>query len=188
MKGETWQKSVEIKRDRVYTIGDYKSLPEGSLYQLINGELIGSPSPTPYHQKVLRNLFVHLWKHISEKTLGEVFFSPIDVYLEEKEAYQPDIIFISRERLDIVKEDGIYGAPDLVIEILSETTAYYDMKHKKTVYERSGVKEYWIVDPYEKSVEVYENRKGKFEMIEYVKEGIVKSEILGVKVKIEEIF
>ena len=145
-------------RDIKYTIEDYRSLPEGAPYQLIGGELVCSPAPSPYHQKVLRNLFFAMWSYASEKGLGELLFSPIDVYLGEGEAYQPGIVFVSRERMEIIKWDGIWGAPDMVIEILSKSTAYYDMRHKKNVYERSGVREYWIVDPYEKSVEVYERR------------------------------
>ena len=182
---------VEVKskkEGRKYTIEDYRALPEGAPYQLIGGELVSSPAPSTYHQKVLRNLFVVMWSYVSGKGLGELLFSPIDVYLEEGEAYQPDIVFVSKERMGIIKGDGIWGAPDMVIEILSKSTAYYDMKHKKRVYERSGVREYWIVDPYEKSVEVYERRGERFELVEYKKEGKVRSEVLGLEIDLKNIF
>ncbi len=82
--------------------------------------------------------------------------------IEKTETYQPDIIFISKERLQIIKEQKPEGATDLVIEILSPSTAYYDLRHEKEIYAMHGVKEYWIVDPIEKSIEVYENMNSEF--------------------------
>jgi len=90
-----------------------------------------SPSPVPYHQMVLRNIGFELFEFVKERGLGEVLYVPIDVYLAETETYQPDIIFISKERLNIIGEKKIEGPPELVIEILSESTAYYDLRHKK---------------------------------------------------------
>jgi Uma2 family endonuclease len=79
-------------------------------------------------------------------------------------------MFISNERLDIIKEKNIKGAPDLVMEVLSPGTAYYDLRHKKEVYAEHGVREYWIVDPMERSIEVYANRDGGFEQIAFAKQ------------------
>ena len=101
------------------------------------------------------------------------------------------MIFISKQRQEIVKQDGIYGAPDLVIEILSPATAYYDIKKKFKVYERYGVKEYWIVDPEMKGVELFLlNQKGEFEIAsKYYETGMVKSVILnGMEIDLKDIF
>jgi len=170
------------------TIQDYRELPEGSPYQLIEGELVMSPAPKPMHQIVSGNLFKILSKFTEGK--GILLYAPVDVYLDEENAFQPDLIFISNERKDILKEDGVYGAPDLVVEILSPSTAYYDLRKKKEVYERSGVKEYWIVDPEMKTVEVYVKDKGKFKLAEEVKErGKFRSKIIeNLEVDLEDIF
>ena len=178
---------TEVKK---YMYDDYVNLPEGSAYQLINGELIMSPAPNLYHQKILNNILILLNNFNSKINFGDIYPSPVDVYFEEYETYQPDIVFVSKERSQILKETKIEGAPDLVIEILSESSAYYDLKHKKNIYEKYGVKEYWIVDPIDKSVEIYENKKEKFDLIEQKKSnGTIKSKILnGLKISIEEIF
>ena len=93
-----------------------------------------------------------LTEYVEKNDLGEVFYSPIDVYFDEEDVFQPDIVFISKARLDIIGEIKIEGPPDLIIEILSPSTAYYDLGRKYEVYERSGVKEYWVVHPERKSV------------------------------------
>lgn len=175
---------------KTFTYADYEKLPEGAPYQLIGGELIMTPSPVPYHQIVSRNIGHELLKFVRERNLGEILYAPIDVFLSDTETYQPDIIFISRERLNIIGEKKIESAPDLVIEILSPATAYYDLRHKKNVYEKSGVKEYWIVDPIEKSIEVYENREGRFELVSEVRgEGEISSRLLsGFVVSLKEVF
>ncbi|MCL4537323.1 MAG: Uma2 family endonuclease [Nitrospirae bacterium] len=178
------------KTKKQYTYEDYEKLPEGAPYQLIGGELIMTPSPVPYHQIISRRIEFELLKFVEDRKLGEVIDAPIDVYLSETETYQPDIIFISNERINIIGEKKIEAAPDLVIEILSESTAYYDLKHKKRVYEKSGVKEYWIVDPMEKSIEVYENVNGEFKIYSQAMEkGRVNSKLLeGFSVELEKVF
>ena len=103
---------------------------EGAPYQFIGGELIITPTPTPYHQRISRRIEFLLIQYVEGNNLGEVFDNPIDVYFEQTETYQPDVIFISKERLDIIKETRLEGIPDLVIEILSPATAYYDLRKK----------------------------------------------------------
>lgn len=180
-----------IEKEKIKkTYKDYEQLPEGAPYQLIGGELILTPAPVPYHQIILGRIGFDLTKFIKERKSGEVIYAPIDVYLSETETYQPDIIFISNERLNIIGNKKIEAAPDLVIEILSESTAYYDLRLKKRVYEKSGVKEYWIVDPMEKTIEVYENINGEFKLFNQGQgKEIVKSKLLeGFSVELEKIF
>lgn len=180
-----------ITKEKPRNIKDYKLLPEGAPYQLIEGELIMTPAPNPLHQLISGNIFKKISKFVDEKGLGIVLYSPVDVYLDEENAYQPDIVFIPKERSKIIKEDGIHGAPDIVIEILSPSTAYYDIKKKFRVYERSSVKEYWIVDPEMKSIEVFSLKAdGEFELISKAYEtGSVKSKfIVGLEIETKEIF
>ena len=125
----------------------YKSLPEGTNAQLIENNLIMSPAPKDIHQKVLDKIYRRLGNFIEEKELGETRTAPYDVYLDEFNVYQPDIIFIASKNISKINEDGLQGAPDMVIEILSSRTAKEDKGRKKNAYERCGVKEYWIVDP-----------------------------------------
>lgn len=122
--------------------------------------------------------------------MGEIIYAPIDVYFSETDTYQPDIIFISKDRLNIIGEKKIEGPPDLIIEILSPATAYYDLRIKKDTYEQNGVKEYWIVDPIQKTIEIFVNEKGRFEPVSTAKvEGEVNSEIFkGLTISLREIF
>ncbi len=153
------------QQKRKFTIQDYLNLPDdGKLYQLIEGELVMSPSPTPLHQLISSNLEAILREFVKSRRLGQVFHAPLDVVLSKHNVFQPDILFISRDRLSIITEQNIQGAPDLVIEILSPGSFYYDWLDKKAVYERYGVKEYWLVDPLKHWVEVYALREGQFHL------------------------
>src|SRR5690606_690233 len=99
--------------------------------------------------------------YLESNPIGELRIAPYDVHLDEENVFQPDIIFIKNDNLSKIEQNGFYGAPSLVIELLSPGTARYDRYQKKVVYERSGVQEYWIVDPDTKEVEGYclENAK-----------------------------
>jgi len=138
-----------------YTYKDYLETPEDERYELIEGELLMTPAPIPEHQRISGRLDFALRKFVMEKELGEVFYAPCDVYLDAENVVQPDILFISKERLNIIGEKNIQGAPDLVIEIVSEGSAYRDLIQKKRLYSRFGVKEYWLAVPGEELIEVY---------------------------------
>jgi len=133
----------------------FDSLPEGTRAQLIENNLVMSPAPLSRHQITLDLIYPELSIYARKKKLGIALTAPTDVYLDNQNAYQPDIMFIPNERLDIIKENGLHGAPGLIIEILSPATAKYDLEDKKDVYERSGVTEYWIVDPADNSTTGY---------------------------------
>lgn len=190
MKG-TAEIDAVLHEKKIYTYEDYAKLPEGLPYQLIGGKLIMTPAPSTYHQEISKRLEYLLYEYAELKQkLGKVFYAPIDVYFEEEETYQPDIIFISNDRIGIIKKEKIEGAPDIIIEILSPSTAYYDLVHKKDVYAKHGVKEYWIVDPIEKWVESYKNENGKFILIGRGQkdESINSAVLIGFKVKLDAIF
>ena len=175
----------------IYTYEDYAKLPEMAPYQLIGGKLIYTPSRTPYHQEVSQNLMLKIRQFaVIDNKLGKVLPGPIDLYFEETETFIPDIIFISRERNHIIGEEKTEGAPDIVFEVLSPSTAYYDLRPKKDVYAKHGVKEYWIVDPMEKSVEVHEEENGDYLLKSKVtNSGSITSDVLqGLTIDLENIF
>ncbi len=175
---------------RVHTYEDYCRLPEGAPYQLIGGELVLTPAPGTYHQVVSMKLEFQMVKFVMEHSLGLVLDAPVDVYLEETETYQPDLVFISQERLSIVEPARINGAPDLVVEILSPATAYYDLRKKYKIYERCGVREYWLVDPEDKSIQIFILKESKFFLSQQVEgEGEVTSSVIpGFRVSAQSIF
>jgi Uma2 family endonuclease len=140
----------------------FQSLPEGTLAQLINNQIIMSPAPSDIHQEVVGEIHAALHQFVKKNNLGKVRVAPYDVYLNRRNAFQPDIVFISNENLHKIEDNGFYVAPDLVIEILSPATWHYDKGDKKDEYERSGVKEYWLVDPNDKSTEGFQLVSGEF--------------------------
>jgi Uma2 family endonuclease len=172
-------RAVEIPQKAVYTYEDYARLPEGAPYQLIGGKLIKTPAPSPHHQRIAVKVLTKLAMLLTENPVGEVFHAPIDVYFEETETYQPDLIFIAKDRLHLVEEERIKGAPDLVVEILSPSTAYYDLRKKFKISDKHGVREYWVVDPEAKSLTRYEHKEGRLILAEEVEErGRVRSNVI----------
>lgn len=134
----------------------FESLPEGTLAQIINNNLVMSPAPDFDHQDIVSELTHQLRAYVNEKNLGKVVVAPVDVYLNPENIYQPDILFLSNDRMNLVKKGKIKGAPDLIVEVLSPGTEKFDKTIKKQVYEQAGVKEYWIVDPKTKDVLGYQ--------------------------------
>ncbi len=141
-----------IDKSKVWNVKDYEQLEEGLLAQLIKGELIMSPAPVPQHQRILRNLFIQLDKSFNT---GELYFSPIDLYLDNQNIYQPDLLFVSEDNKNIITGKAIEGAPDLIVEVISPSNSFIDRNTKKRKYLEFGVIEYWIVDPANKTLEIY---------------------------------
>ncbi|MEM1059500.1 MAG: Uma2 family endonuclease [Verrucomicrobiota bacterium] len=138
------------------TVAEYDQLPEGPpYYQLIDGELIMSPSPTSKHQRIVLNLAVLLTQYGKSKKSGQTYVAPLDVELPGGHIVEPDVMYISRERAEIIKEPRIVGAPDLVVEVLSPANARLDRQRKRELYAASGVRELWIVDPDAERLEVF---------------------------------
>lgn len=173
-----------------YTYNDYLNIDDEKRYEVMKGELIMVPAPFTIHQRVLNNLSFFINKYVRDKKLGEVLVAPTDVVLAEDVVVQPDILFVSNERRDIIKEAAIIGSPDLVIEIVSPSSASYDTIEKREVYEKYGVEEYWLVFPQEKAIEILAIEKGIYkEFCKARKTGIAKSKsIEGLTVDIKEIF
>ena len=166
---------------KIYTYDDCLELPDdGNRYEIINGELIMVPAPYTDHQTISYNLVLELGKFLERTQTGRIFYAPCDVILSETNVVQPDILFISNERSAIITEKNISAAPDLVIEIISPSSAYYDLIEKKELYEKYGVKEYWLVDPKKHWIEVHVNTDSKFQLHQRCdKEGTIHSVVLA---------
>lgn len=181
-----------VNRKVKYTYRDYINLPESEerRYELIEGELYMVPSPTPAHQGIVGNLYRILHRFVQDKDLGRVLFSPLDVVLSEEDVLQPDILYVSRDREGIITEQNVRGAPDLVIEVLSPGTADRDRTLKRARYLRYGVREYWIVDPVARSIEVLVAGESDFETVRVHPAGTVatSASLEGLRIDVREVF
>lgn len=146
------------------TYEDALYFPEdGQRHELIDGEHQVTPAPAPKHQWIAARLTRFLDGFVSEQRLGRVLPAPLDVILSEADVVQPDLVFLATSSLERIGEKNVRGAPELVVEILSEATRRRDEITKRHLYERHGVEEYWIVDPVLETVKVYRRREGRFE-------------------------
>ena len=173
-----------------FTYEDYKHTPEDTRYELIDGELILAAAPRRAHQRTEIKLATRLDTFVDENDLGEVYSAPFDVVLSDTDVVQPDLLFVSKERLHIINDDNIRGAPDLVVEILSPSTAGRDRTIKRTLYAKHGVKEYWQVNTDAKSVTVLTLGNGGFELANIYGEGqtLTSPTLEGFTLSLDEIF
>ena len=138
------------------TYSDYAALPDdGRRYELHHGELSVTPAPGTRHQRAIVFLITLLNEHVRSRGLGEVFVAPTDCILSDVTVVQPDVLYIAADRLTIISERGIEGAPTLVVEVLSPSTAQLDRGRNMKLYAEHGVLYYWIVDPESRSIEAY---------------------------------
>ena len=173
------------------TVANYKLLPEtGPRYQLIQGDLYMAPAPNRFHQEISRNLQFELHSYLKRNPIGKLFDAPFDVYLDEINVFQPDIIIVLNERLAILTEEGAEGAPELVVEILSPKTRRLDLVNKKQEYARAGVKELWIIDPDPRTIVVHKFGSDGVEAVRQIDEpGTLSTELLpGFNVAVTAIF
>src|SRR3989442_1413356 len=139
--------SVETGRSGL-TYEDFCALPDDGLrYEIVDGMLFAEPAPRRAHQKAVGNLFAILHAWVRAHDLGEVYVAPFDVILDPRTTVAPDLVFVVKDRLDIVAERGVEAAPDLLVEVLSPGTARRDRVRKLNAYARHGVRQYWLVDP-----------------------------------------
>jgi Uma2 family endonuclease len=143
------------------TYEDFVLFPDdGKRHELIDGEHFVTPSPDTRHQTVLQNLNRALDACVRVRRLGKVFFAPFDVVFTRFDVVEPDLLYIAAERLAILTEANVQGAPDLVVEVLSPSGRRHDEVLKRDLYERGGVAEYWIVDPEAETVKVCRRAAG----------------------------
>jgi len=155
--------SLEHPRTARFTLSDFERLPDdGNRYEILDGELAMTPSPTTRHQKISRRLHFLLYQVLELTGRGEVYYAPMDVVLDPHTVVAPDIFFVSAERAEIIEAKNIQGAPDLVVEILSPGTRRRDVITKARLYARFGVPHYWLVDPDIDRIEFMALRAGAF--------------------------
>jgi Uma2 family endonuclease len=159
-------------------------------YQIIGGEIIMTPSPSPFHQEILGNLIEKLRSFVRVHGLGKLLVSPLDIRFNDDEIYQPDLAFFRQSKIQNIRKEGIDALPDLVIEVLSPSNAYYDLTRKKTVYAQYGVEEYWIIDPIEESIEILTNENGLYRTEALLrKPAMLESNMFpGFSMKVDDVF
>lgn len=142
---------------RRLTWEDIKDLPESGAKrtELVDGELIVSPAASSRHQRICTKLGLEIGLFLRTHKLGDLFSSPVHVVLDEHVHYEPDLCFVTKERLAIIGENYISGPPDLIIEVISESNRSHDTVVKFSDYQRYGVKEYWLADPRENHIRVF---------------------------------
>jgi Uma2 family endonuclease len=149
------------------TYDDYVHFPDDGLrHELIDGEHYVTPTPIRKHQAIVTNLVGMIWGYLRQQPVGRVFTAPFDVILSNFDVVEPDLLFLTHERLgEITTSPWVKGAPSLVVEIGSPSTRKRDATIKCRLYERSGVDEYWIVDPELDEIDVYRNVSGRFDRV-----------------------
>jgi Uma2 family endonuclease len=148
-----------------WTYRDYATLGDEQHYEIVNGVLLMPPVPSWSHQEIVGEIFAYLRDHLRAHALDGVFTAPIDVELSAENVFQPDVVVLLKAHADRLQERHIVGAPDLVVEVASLSTALYDRLVKYDIYARAGVLEYWIVNPENSSVEVLLVKNGHYQSL-----------------------
>jgi Uma2 family endonuclease len=156
-------KMLKFTQPKLLTFDDYARLtpPESGNYELHNGKIIHMPSPLVPHQRLSRRLVRLLDNYLQSNSIGELFYAPMDVIFNPNDTMQPDILVVTNERSAIVDRQ-IKGAPDFIVEILSDGNTTKEMSYKKHVFETHGVREYWLINLEKQTITQYENIDDEF--------------------------
>ena len=142
---------------------EYVCFPDdGKRHEIIDGDHYMNPAPSTYHQTVSRRIHFDLYQQIELNDLGVVYYAPTDLQLTDFDIVQPDLVVVLNERVQQITPTKIKCVPHLIVEIISPSNATYDRVLKKQLYERTGVPEYWVVDPAEHVVEQVLLKSGKY--------------------------
>jgi Uma2 family endonuclease len=166
---------------RTATIEEFWALPESLLHiEYINGEIIMAPTPTVAHQAVLGNISFALHEFVKRTATGSVFFSPLDVVLPSGDVVQPDAFFLNEEESERAHAaKRVYGAPSLVVEVLSPGSIKHDAQTKQKLYARNAVREYWLVDPRAKTIAQMILSQDGYELTELAEGDVIRSVVLS---------
>ena len=172
------------------TYADYLKTSDDERYELLNGELVMPPAPLTGHQMISIALASRLYLFVEEKGLGTVVAALTDVVLSDTDVVQPDVLFVSSQRIHILTRENIQGAPDLVVEILSPATSVRDRTIKLDLYAQHGVKEYWIVDSDARMITVLLRDERGFEVAGIYREGqtLRSPTLAGFTIELDAIF
>ena len=162
-------------------------------YEIIGGEKFMAPAPILGHSNIVVEILTSIKNYLRIHNCGRVFADNTDVHLPDGNLFKPDVVVVTNENAEIMNWRGaIYGVPDMIVEVLSPSTHVRDLTIKKYAYESNGVKEYWIVDPYMKTVDVYLLKDGKYNLdvsytkfTEYDWEGLSEEEKAAAKFEIK---
>jgi Uma2 family endonuclease len=185
--------AVHDTAHRKLTYEDYLRLPEdGSRHEILDGEHYVTAAPFLRHQSVVVELTSWIAPFVRRHRLGQVYVAPVDVLLSPHDVAQPDLLFISNERLTILTEKNVQGAPDLVVEVLSPATRKRDEGIKLERYDRFGVREYWLADPARRTVRIYrrsgERLRKKSELAAAASDLLTSPLLPGLEIPLTEIF
>ncbi|MEZ4935030.1 MAG: Uma2 family endonuclease [Saprospiraceae bacterium] len=181
--------------DKKYTVENFfeLELPDDAThyYELLNGLLVRRNAPSGEHQHVQSELLERFFAFVASKKLGKIYSSPTAVVLSDNDVPQPDIIFLKKENL--AKFDptwGIKGAPDLIVEIISPSSYRNDRVVKKELYQKYGVKEYWLVDSNYKSIEIFLLKENTYQLHAFgIEDEKITSIVLeGFELELKDIF
>jgi Uma2 family endonuclease len=187
-------KKVEkkIPQPKLLTYLDYVKLtpPDNGNFELLNGQIYFMASPKPSHQRISLRLSYFLAACVIPNNLGEIFTAPMDVVFTEYDTFQPDLLFITKERLNIIGENKIEGSPDLVVEILSPSNDANEMSYKRHIYGSKGVKEYWLINVEKQMLTLYKQIDNELRWQKDIqKNEVLKSEIIqGFELELSNIF
>ena len=156
--------AVLEKQAKRWTYEEYYRLDDDQRHEIIDGKLLMAPAPDMWHQDWSLNLTLLIATHVKHHNLGKVFVAPFDVVLDSENTVQPDLIFVATANLGIIKQRAIFGVPDLLVELISPSSVRRDRYDKKELYARFGVKEYWMGDPANKSLEILTLKEGRYEL------------------------
>jgi Uma2 family endonuclease len=163
------------------TVEEFWSLPESVLpVEYVNGEIVMAPTPTVLHQHVILEMAFTLRQFVARHELGEIFLSPLDVSLPTGDVVQPDIFFLSPKQAERARTvNRVKDVPPFLIEVLSPGSATHDTIRKRALYERNGVREYWIVDPKEKTVMQLVLKKKHYAVTEFDESDVIRGAVLS---------
>jgi Uma2 family endonuclease len=182
------QQMQDVEKKK-WTYQEYFQLGEEVHCEVIEGELSMTPAPTLDHQDVSINLEMAMLQYVIGKDLGKIFDAPVDVILDENNIVQPDIVFVAKPNLKMLRKKGIVGSPDLVVEIISPSSIQRDRYEKKELYEKFTIAEYWLVDIPNRSIEIMSLDNTKYSLFSFAcGKGKVKSKVLaGLEIEISDI-
>ena len=186
---------MKTARLKEWTYEEFMALPEGGpvRYEIIDGDLCITPAPSPRHQKISWNLSRIIGDYLYQNPgRGDAFAAPVDVVFSQDppQVVEPDLVFVATEHVSLITEKNLQGVPDLLVEILSPTTATIDRRVKHSLYERVGVPEYWIVDPERNTVQVFRLSGGRYaEALEFGLGDRLETPLLpGLSIPLSEVF
>jgi len=151
-------------RAKRWTYEEYSKLGDDQRYEVVKGNLLMAPAPDIWHQDWLSELHILIKSFVRTRHLGRTFIAPVDVVFDSENIVQPDLVFVGSGNLNIIQRRAIFGTPDLLVELVSPSTVRRDRYDKKDLYARFGVKEYWIGDAANRSLEILTLKEGRYEL------------------------